>query len=321
MLLKEHENSSDAASGLQLVHLSDPHLTSLKGIAWSELTNKRILGYLSWLARRKRSHQARVLMAMLNDLQALCPDHIAITGDLTHIGTGGEFREVRRWLAELGPPDKVTIIPGNHDQYVRTNWSETLQHWLPYLQDETLEDHECRFPVVRCRGPIAIISLSSAEPTLPFMATGRIGKAQLQRLDTLLADLEDRKMFRVVLLHHGPVPGSESYRRRLVDGDDLISILKHRGAELVLHGHGHRNTEGFIRTLAVDIPIFGVASASAVSSRTNRNATYNLFNISRQPAGWKVNLSLRTYSPQTNSFISGVPRDIIFRHSGETASM
>jgi len=303
---------ADRPDNMRLVHLSDPHLTSLHGIQWHELTNKRILGYLSWLTRRNRLHKISVLKALLEDLQALKPDHIAITGDLTQIGTSMEYREVRLWLEGLGPADKVTVIPGNHDRYVRAKWRETMHHWLPYLQDDAHVDPSCLFPILRCRGPVAIVGLSSATPTLPFMATGRLGSAQLQRLDTVLADLADRDMFRVILIHHGPLHGANSYRRRLMDKDDLISILKHRGAELVLHGHGHQNTEGVIRTMTTDIPVFGVASASAGSSRTIRNATYNLFSISRQSAGWSIKLCFRNYNPYTGSFVRGASRKISF---------
>ena len=310
MLQPASGSSSETTDGLQLAHLSDPHLTSLNGITWSELTNKRFFGYLSWLVVRKRQHKPGILNALLNDLQALRPDHIAITGDLTHIGTGNEFREVSRWLSGLGPPEKVTIIPGNHDHYVHTNWREKLFHWLPYLGDGV--HHGCGFPLLRYRGDIAMIGLSSAAPSLPFMATGRIGRVQLQQLDSLLAELGKRKIFRIILLHHGPIPGSDSYRRRLVDGDDLISILKHRGAELVLHGHRHRNTETFIRTGDVNIPVFGVASASMKSGKDHSMATYNLFRIFRSEGGVTIRQTSRSYNYNTGTFITGASKTISY---------
>lgn len=314
MSTSEPVSSPDSMDDLQLAHLSDPHLTSLNGISWYELANKRIFGYLSWLTVRKRKHKVRILKALLHDLQALHPDHIAITGDLTHIGTGTEFREVRNWLAGLGPPEKVTIVPGNHDHYVRTNWREKLHHWLPYMQDETGEGQGCVFPVSRCRGNIALVSLSSASPTLPFLATGRIGRDQLQRFDALLADLGDRKMFRIILLHHGPIPGTDSFRRRLVDGDDLITILRHRGAELVLHGHRHRNTEAVIREGIADIPVFGVASASMKSGKGHKTATYNLFRIGRSEGGVVIRQTSRFYNYDCGTFINGVSKVISYPH-------
>jgi 3',5'-cyclic AMP phosphodiesterase CpdA len=301
-------NSPDV---LQIAHLSDPHLTSLHGVAWRELANKRILGYLSWFMGRKSQHQSGILNTLLQDLQETRPDHIAVTGDLTQIGTAMECREAVHWLARLGSPDRVTVIPGNHDRYTPADWHETVGRWLPYLQDEPLMDPATLFPTLRCRASVALVGLCSAVPTPPFMATGRLGESQLQRFDTLLAGLADRNMFRVILLHHGPLPGINSFRRRLVDADDLISILKHRGADLVLHGHGHRNTSGIIGTAAVDIPVFGVASASSVATSTSRTATYNLFRITRQSRGWAVRLCFRSYNPYTGAFESGGSREIV----------
>ena len=276
--------------------------------------NKRALGYLSWLALRKRQHKSRILDALLMDLQALGPDHIAITGDLTQIGTRGEYRQARRWLRELGSPERVTIIPGNHDRYTGSSWYESLRHWLPYLRDEVHEDRECLYPVVRQRGNVAMIALSSAAPTLPFLATGRIGRAQLQRLDGLLADLGRRNLIRVLLLHHGPLPGSDSIRRRLVDGGELVSVLRERGAELILHGHSHVNSEGVIKGAHADIPVFGVASASMKSSAGNRSSSYNLFRISRDRTGVVIGHTCRCYDELTGQFTSNASRLIPYPH-------
>ena len=49
------------------------------------------------------------------------------------------------------------------------------------------------FPFVRRRGPLALIGLSTAVPTPPFMATGRLGEAQLARLGETLVALAARE--------------------------------------------------------------------------------------------------------------------------------
>ena len=61
---------------------------------------------------------AETLDRLVDDLRAQKPDHIAVTGDLTNIAMREEFENARLWLEELGPPDRVTAIPGNHDAYV-----------------------------------------------------------------------------------------------------------------------------------------------------------------------------------------------------------
>jgi len=117
----------------RLAHLSDPHLTTPEPNGWRPLASKRGLSYLSWQRRRRFVHQRGVLDAVLADLTAAAPDHIAVTGDLTHLGLPNEFDEGRRWLQELGDPHDVTVIPGNHERLRDDFWCDGLALWQPYL--------------------------------------------------------------------------------------------------------------------------------------------------------------------------------------------
>ena len=102
----------------RLAHLSDLHIAPLPRVRPRDLMGKRLLGYLSWLQRRRRVHIREILDAMVRDLRAIEPDHVAITGDLVNIALPEEFRQAAAWLRELGRSDWVTVVPGNHDVYV-----------------------------------------------------------------------------------------------------------------------------------------------------------------------------------------------------------
>ena len=71
------------------------------------------------------------------------------------------------------------------------------------------------FPFLRRRGPLALIGVSSAVPTPPLMATGWLGRAQLDALERMLAQLAAEHAFRVLLVHH-PLR-SDSRAKRLTD--------------------------------------------------------------------------------------------------------
>ncbi len=181
-----------------LAHLSDWHLASRP--APSELIGKRGLGYINWHRARKKIHRPDVLDATIRDLKAVAPDHIAVTGDLVNLSLADEYNRARGWLQTLGSPRDVTLVPGNHDVYVRSVLQAPAKYWADYMRGDDGLD---RFPFVRRRGNVALIGLSTALPTAPLLATGRLGKRQLARLLEILD--QTRGSFRIVLIHHPPL--------------------------------------------------------------------------------------------------------------------
>jgi 3',5'-cyclic AMP phosphodiesterase CpdA len=272
----------------RLAHLSDPHLGPLPPFHFAELMSKRGLGYLNWLRKRRAIHRPEVLLALVADLAACAPDHIAVTGDLVNLSLAGEFAGARAWLARLGAPRDVTLVPGNHDAYVRAAAGYARRDWGEYM----LGDRGEFFPFVRRREPLALVGLSSALPTLPLAATGRLSGDQLARLGEILDGLAREGLFRVVLIHHPPVAGA-NYFRRLTDAAALRAVLQAHGAELVLHGHHHEATFHWLDGPAGRIPVAGVPSASGAPGHGDDPAGYNLYEIAGAPGAWRCTAVMR----------------------------
>jgi 3',5'-cyclic AMP phosphodiesterase CpdA len=297
-------------NALTFAQLSDPHLSSLDGVRWRELASKRLLGYLSWRRRRRAEHRTEVLDALRRDLLGVRPEHLVITGDLTQIALPDEFRQARAWLDSLGGPDEVTVVPGNHDAYVPVAWAQGLSQWRPYLvSDEAsggtaTDSAESIFPSLRVRGPVAFIGLSSARPSAPLLATGRLGGRQLERLEALLQQTRSQGLFRVVLLHHPPVPGEERRRKRLTDAPQLCAVIARQGAELVLHGHRHRSVQSRIEIPGTHVPVFGIPSASSIGHVTGRMAQYHVYTVQVADAAWQLELEARKYAAETQTFVT-----------------
>jgi 3',5'-cyclic AMP phosphodiesterase CpdA len=148
------------------------------------------------------------------------------------------------------------------------------------------------FPFVRRRGPLALIGVSSAVPTAPLMATGRLGRAQLDALDPILAQLASEQAYRVLLVHH-PLH-SDSRFKRLTDSRQLRALLKRHGVELVLHGHDHIHSTMWFEGVEGKIPAIGVPSASALAHRHYPAAAYNLFSIERDGEQWRCTQTVRS---------------------------
>ena len=299
-----------AETTITLAHLSDPHISCMGDITARDLVNKRLFGYLRWKLHRGAEHGSSVLSALQTDLEQTKPDHIAVTGDLTHLGLSAEFKKARQWLQELGSPSQVTVIPGNHDAYVKLIWHQTMAHWSEYMisdtpreDDQKANNTESIFPSLRTRGCIALIGVCTARPSAPHLAVGSIGTRQLQNLETILAQTAQKRLYRVVLIHHPPAPGTVSWRKRLTDAADLRSLLDQYGVELILHGHAHRTLHSYLQTPAGNIPVMGASSITALNRTPKRRARYYIYRITPGGDVWDVRLEVRIYSPEENCFI------------------
>jgi 3',5'-cyclic AMP phosphodiesterase CpdA len=274
-----------------LAHLSDPHLPPMPAARLRDLLGKRALGYLNWTRNRHKFHRREVLDALVSDLQAQAPDQIAVTGDLVNLALDAEFAPSRAWLESVGAADRVTVIPGNHDAYVRATRHRFAEAWGDYLRGDEAPDGDVAFPLLRRRGPLALISASSAVPTPPLMATGWLGRGQLDALEHMLAGLAASQAFRVLLIHH-PLR-SDSHFKRLTDSADLLALLQRHGVELVLHGHDHVHSTIWIDGPRGKVPVIGVPSASAIAHGRYPAAAYNLFSIEREGDAWRCEQTVR----------------------------
>ncbi len=272
-----------------LAHLSDLHATRVRFSAGElpSLLGKRGLGWLSWQARRRREYRPEVFALIAADLAAQNPDHIAVTGDLTHLGLRAEVEEAAQQLERLGAAERLSLVPGNHDAYCAP---VDLSRWMAFTGGDPSERGALPCWV---RGSVALIGLDSARPTRWPLATGWLGAPQLEALDRELAALGERGLCRVVLLHHPPHPKTTSPRRALTDAGRLAEVLARRGAELVLHGHVHRSCAVEIVGPSGPIPCVGVRAASARGRRPERRAQYHLFRIDGEAPPFRLRVAVR----------------------------
>ncbi|MGZ5861950.1 MAG: metallophosphoesterase family protein, partial [Methyloceanibacter sp.] len=185
----------------KLAHLSDIHLSPMPRARRRDLMGKRVLGYVNWHRGRKLVHRREMLDLITRDIVEQKPDHIAVTGDLVNLGLPEEFVRAAEWLHHLGPPSEVTAIPGNHDAYVRLHPERGTGLWRPYMQanaggEALFPTPEAGFPFVRRFGDVALVALSSAIPTMAFVAAGKLGQLQRSLLASALKTLGDANLFR-----------------------------------------------------------------------------------------------------------------------------
>jgi 3',5'-cyclic AMP phosphodiesterase CpdA len=294
-----------------LAHLSDPHLAYHQDIRFVDLLNKRFFGFLKWRLQRSAEHRADVVARLIDDIKANQPDHIVITGDLTHLGLPAEVVKAKEVLNELGAPFRITVIPGNHDAYVAGALNHCLTHWFDYIVSDQTEispgksiSTDALFPSLRVRGPAALIGVCTARPCSTFLAVGSVGRKQLQRLGKLLAETARQGLFRVLLIHHPPISGIVSWRKRLTDAKAFRTTIQQYGAELILHGHAHHRSHEQIKTSEGQAHVIGISSASAVAGDSERRARYHLYELSRVAGRLEAWVTVRGYKSKEQRFVT-----------------
>jgi len=273
-----------------IAHLSDPHLSPAPFPGGAELRLKRFLGWVNWKRTRQRLNDMEMLARLVADLRRHLPDHVAMTGDAVNLALRSEIALAAEWMKGLGDPADVSFTPGNHDAYVRDALPALARAFAPWTEGY-------RFPYLRRRGEVALIGLNTGVPTAPFLATGRLGRAQIDALAVVLK--ETAGLARVVMIHHPPLRGGRAPRwRGLDDADQFEAVVAEAGAELILHGHSHRVMANLLPSRAtrnVDgaIPVLGAPSISAAAPDSAHRACYYLVRLDREGAQWRASWRAR----------------------------
>jgi 3',5'-cyclic AMP phosphodiesterase CpdA len=269
----------------RLAHVTDPHFRAnahtFAGMNPRDFLGKRVVGMANLVLNRRRHHRMELLSALGADLRARPADHLAITGDLGNIALLSEWAAAQRWIEGVGmAAEAVTVIPGNHDAYTADVVdSGSFEKTFAPHQTAELRAGEHIYPFVRVRGAVALIGVNSCVATGDLGAWGEIGEAQLARLESLLTSPALAGKLRVVLLHHPPVRQKGAEARNLKDRDALAAVLARAGADLVLHGHDHRDEWSRVPGPGgTTIPIIGAGSASYAGSPASRSR-YNVYEI------------------------------------------
>ena len=223
-----------------IAHITDPHLSPAPMPGFADLRLKRVMGFINWKRGRERRNDMALLKRLVADLRAQRPDHVAVTGDLVNIGMASEFQRAALWIETLGEAADVSFVPGNHDAYVRASMPLLETTFAPWATSDGAPESRATYPYLRVRGEIAIIGLSSAVPTGPLMATGKLGKPQREAFAELLRETGAKGLARVVLIHHPPIAGITPPLRGLSDASAFQRIVREFGAEAILHGHTHQ---------------------------------------------------------------------------------
>jgi 3',5'-cyclic AMP phosphodiesterase CpdA len=284
-------------SDLTFAHISDLHLPFEPRLSLLQHLSKRQLSVWSWY-RRRALHRSDILDSLQHDVRDHAVDHVVLTGDITNFSLPGEFRQAADWLAGLGPAERVSLVPGNHDALMHVPPAEGLDRWAPWTR---LSDG---WPYVHRVGQASVIGLNSALPTAPLLARGRLGAQQLARLEQVLSAEGRAGRARIVLLHHPAAAGAIGWRKALADGAALRAVLQRAGAELVLHGHARDARLDAIAGPREPIPCLCVPSSSALPNPQDQGARWHRLRLMGIGGDLRAEVTVRRWSVDSNAFMT-----------------
>jgi len=209
-------------------------------------------------------HFGRVDDALLAPLratvEAIAPDVLVVSGDLTQRAKSEEFEAAKAYLDTL--PGPQIIVPGNHDISFYNVFRRFLQPLTRYKRHITDD-----LSPIFVDGEIAVLGINTAR-SLTFK-DGRVNKEQLADMHAAFAGL-DPAVTRVVVTHH-PFDLPES-----ADHDDLVDrapmamrAFADAGVDLLLAGHLHMSHAGNTaeRYRISDFAALVVQAGTATSTR------------------------------------------------------
>jgi 3',5'-cyclic AMP phosphodiesterase CpdA len=304
---------------MRIAHFSDLHLLSLDGVPPWRFLNKRLTGWANLRLKRGHAHRSSYVRAIAREVGRAGVDHVVVTGDLTNLALEPEFELARDVLrSELGlPPERVTVVPGNHDLYTRgalasRRFERYFADWMSSdLPEFAVDVGGARFPQVRLRDGVAIVALSSAVPRLPLVAAGELGRRQLEALARVLSHPEVAGRTLVLALHHPALHGwsrVKGYVEGLRDAGALLALLAPLPRGLLIHGHLHRRIQRVVDTDAGRMHHVGATSASLHDESPERMAGFNLYDVDARGV---ARIEASVHDPERGTFASrSVPRHV-----------
>jgi len=187
------------------------------------------------------------------EINAMSPDAVVVTGDLTEEGIQSQFKQAKREIKQLKPKN-IIYVSGNHD-YRATGYL-LFRQYFPFRQITQIDDS-------------VIIVLSSARPDRD---DGEIGHRQNLWLENTLK--KHKNHTKIVAIHHHiiPVPDTGADQITVIDAGDTLRSLTKTKANLVLCGHRHRPWRWQIEEMQV-------VHAGSVSCEKLRGFFCNSYNV------------------------------------------
>jgi 3',5'-cyclic AMP phosphodiesterase CpdA len=242
----------------RIAHLSDAHVLDPRPSRTRSGWSMRVR-FLSFGRPLDAAGRVRKLQRSLQTAQRVGANHVVLSGDLTEIGTPGEFETLAEVLHDSGiPADRISLIPGNHDLYSSADaWRWALAGPLAAFASTSADRPGKMLDV----GGATLMPIDATFHQPVTRSAGVVAPEVLECIERRAADPTFAGRPLVLVQHHPPfvrktkawhwVDGLMGARRMM----HLMETFRHL---FVLHGHLHAVVD---RALGCGVQrIFGVTA-------------------------------------------------------------
>jgi 3',5'-cyclic AMP phosphodiesterase CpdA len=170
-----------------------------------------------------------LLEPLLEAVNRLSADMVAISGDLTQRARATEFASARRFIDRVEAP--VLCVPGNHDVPIHrplTRFFLPWRYFKKFIARDLTPVHEGL--------DYTVIGVNTVDPL--SWQTGRMSDRRIRKACRALEGVDDHKA-RILVAHHPLNHPQETKKRPIPGADRALNKLLACGADLVLSGHLH----------------------------------------------------------------------------------
>jgi Icc protein len=226
-----------------IAHLSDLHMLEGRPAQTRSVLELSMRFAAFGQALSPKARVAR-LAAALRAAQDAGAVHLVVTGDLTELGTTAQFEALAEVLSDARiDPDRVTLVPGNHDAYTRADaWQRALEGPLFRFRRSSA----CGEGSIVERARAFFLPVDVACHQHFTRAAGELTPRAADALEARVADLSGRGRPVVIVLHHSPIahrPRAWQWLHGLRGGERILDLLARFPDVHVLHGHLHHEVE------------------------------------------------------------------------------
>ncbi|MDC8438198.1 MAG: metallophosphoesterase [Candidatus Nitrosotenuis sp.] len=201
--------------------------------------------------------QESVFEKVISEVNALKPDAVIVTGDLTNEGLAKEYEKAKHLLSRL-ETKKIIAMSGNHD-YRNTGYLLFKKHFPFEAVNELGND-------------VVVVTIGTARPDRD---EGEVGYRQNLWLERTMKKYANK--IKILAMHHHliGIPDTGSARVEVIDAGDVLRTILATKVNLVLCGHKHRPWIWNFK----DLSVVNAGTASSERVRGLFENTYNIITI------------------------------------------